>query len=86
MNAWIILLFLLMGNCNSDCSCKSGRSSRQSDRDCGCDRERGSNRNSDRSRNQEQDCGCNDSRFEPRFDSRPFRDGRETCGCEEKED
>lgn len=82
MNAWIILLFLLMGNCNSDCSGRSGRGSRRSDGDCGCDNDR----NRGRDRDGDRDCGCNDSRFEPRFDSRPFRDGRETCGCEEKED
>jgi hypothetical protein len=26
-------------------------------------------------------CPCDDSRFEPRFESRPF--GGSTCGCEE---
>ena len=82
MNAWIILLFLLMGNRSS--GCQSEQNSCQNDRDCGCG-DRGRN-NDGRGRSREQDCGCDDSRFEPRFDSRPFRDGRETCGCEEKED
>lgn len=81
MNAWIILLFLLMGN--RGC-CKEEQDACPKDDNCGCGRE--NNRNNG-GRNREQDCGCDcdDSRFEPRFDSRPFRDGRETCGCEEKD-
>ena len=46
---------------------------------CGCSRSDGMNRRGG-------DCGCDrdcdGSRFEPRFDARPFND-RETCGCEE---
>lgn len=83
MNAWIILLFLLMGNCNNDCGC-SKIEPRNNDNDCGCDRE--CNRNNGGGRNRDNDCGCDDSGFEPRFEARPFRDGRETCGCEAKED
>lgn len=83
MNAWIILLFLLMGNRGSDCGCQRAQNSCNDNNDCGCGRERSRNNGG---RNRDNDCGCDDSRFEPRFDSRPFRDNRETCGCEEKED
>lgn len=27
-------------------------------------------------------CGCEDSRFEPRFEQRPFGGNGSTCGCE----
>ena len=27
-------------------------------------------------------CGCDDSRFEPRFEQRPFSGNGSTCGCE----
>ncbi len=27
-------------------------------------------------------CGCEDSRFEPRFEQRPFSGNGSTCGCE----
>lgn len=85
MNAWIILLFLLARNNSGSCGC-DGMDRR--DRDCGCDRGDMNRRDRDR------DCGCdrdndcdnNGSRFEPRFDARPFTDrdrDRETCGCEE---
>lgn len=34
-------------------------------------------------RQQEQDsCPCEDSRFEPRFEQRPFSGNGSTCGCE----
>lgn len=84
MNTWIILLFLLMCNRGSDCGCQSAQNSCQNNKDCGCGN-RGRN-NEERGRGREQNCGCDDSGFEPRFDARPFRDNRETCGCEEKEE
>ena len=77
MNAWIILLLLLAGNNGgSGCGCSS-RSDGMNRRggDCGCDRD------SERD-GRERDRDCDGSRFEPRFDARPFND-RETCGCEE---
>ena len=73
MNAWIILLLLLAGNNGGNscgCSNRNDGMNRRSG-DCGCDRE------------SERDGRDRDgSRFEPRFDARPFND-RETCGCEE---
>lgn len=27
-------------------------------------------------------CGCDDSRFEPRFEQRPYNGNGSTCGCE----
>lgn len=54
-------------------------------RDCDCDRDR--DRDCDRGRERERgserdNCPCNnDSRFEPRFDARPF--GNSGCGCDD---
>lgn len=86
MNAWIILLFLLMGNngrgsCQGQNSCSNNNNnscSNNNNNDCGC--------NSSMNNGNNNDCGCDDLKFEPRFEARPFRDNRETCGCEEKED
>lgn len=49
----------------------SGRN-RDNDGDCGCERTRGN----------DDDCGCggNESRFESRFDAKPF--GNTDCGCD----
>lgn len=33
-------------------------------------------------RQEPEPCGCDDSRFEPRFDQRPFSGNGATCGCE----
>lgn len=61
----------------SECGCE-----RERERECGCERER------------ERECGCerdndrdgcprnNGSRFEPRFEPRPFSDAG--CGCNDK--
>ncbi|MBD5448685.1 MAG: hypothetical protein HDR28_00700 [Lachnospiraceae bacterium] len=95
MNSWIILLFLLFWNQNgrngigdSGCGCepveppcrpreREREGERDCDRDCGRDRDRGRERDADRD-----SCPCNnDSRFEPRFDSRPF--GNSGCGCDD---
>ncbi|MDE6389199.1 MAG: hypothetical protein K2L82_15485 [Lachnospiraceae bacterium] len=52
---------------NRDCDCGRDR-----DRDCGRDRD-----------NDRDGCPCNnDSRFEPRFDARPFNNSG--CGCDDK--
>lgn len=91
MNAWIILLFLLARNNSGSCGCDGGFGR---DRDCGCDGDSGRDRDCDcdrdrgrdRGRDRDGDCDNNGSRFEPRFDARPFGDrdrDRETCGCEE---
>lgn len=52
------------------------------DRDCDCDRNR--DRDCGRDRDNDRDgCPCNnDSRFEPRFDARPFNNSG--CGCDDK--
>lgn len=79
MGAWIIWLLLFC--CNSGCS--DNGNNRSNERSCGCD---GDNNNNGRGR--DRDCGCdkdnNNSRFESRFDTRPFGN-RETCGCEDKD-
>lgn len=78
MSAWIILLFFLFGG--SNCGCHEKREVRRGN-DCGCGRDR--DRDCDRNRDRDCDCGCNDNDgpgFEPRFFN-----GRETCGCEEKD-
>ena len=78
MNCCIILLLLFFCgqnglNCRNDNDC---------DRDCDRDRDRNCGE-SRRSRESDNDsCPCNESRFEPRFESRPFGGGS-TCGCEE---
>ena len=33
-------------------------------------------------RQEPEPCGCDDSRFEPRFEQRPFSGNGSTCGCE----
>ena len=103
MSAWIILLILFCCNsrcgCDSvfdrdrdgDCGCDNNRR-RGGERDCDNDRgrDRDRDRDSDRGRDRrdsDRDCDCDDSRFEPRFDARPFSNrDRDTCGCEEKND
>lgn len=52
------------------------------DRDCDCGRDR--DRDCGRDRDNDRDgCPCNnDSRFEPRFDARPFNNSG--CGCDDK--
>lgn len=67
-----------------DCDCGNIR-----DRDCDCDRDRDCDRGNgrdrdcdcDRDRGRDRNCDGNDSRFEPRFDARPFGGG-DNCGCD----
>ncbi|MDE7016175.1 MAG: hypothetical protein K2P65_01190 [Lachnospiraceae bacterium] len=87
MNTWIILLFLLC--CNpSGCGCSQNNGMNRRCRDFGCDndfdrdRDRGRGRGCDCDHDHDHGHDCKDSKFEPRFDARPFSD-RETCGCEE---
>lgn len=91
---WIIPLLLLSwcqngrGGCgNSGCGfepvdppCRPRE--RECDRDRERDRECGRNRDNDRD-NDRDGCPCNnnDSRFEPRFDARPFNNSG--CGCDD---
>lgn len=74
--SWIILLLLLCGqNRNGVC----GKN------DCGC---REPERPAKPCNKPEppcarpEPCGCEDSRFEPRFEQRPFGGNGSTCGCE----
>ena len=91
MNCGIILLFLLFfnqrgcaGSDESGCGCEKPAPSpcRPEENECGCGRER--ERECGRERDTDRDgCTCNnDSRFEPRFESRPFSDAG--CGCKDK--
>lgn len=91
MNSWIILLFLLFANRNGrdidepgcgcrpvdppTSSCRPRERERERERDCECGREREAERDT---------CPCNnnESRFEPRFDARPFNNSG--CGCDDK--
>lgn len=91
MNCGIIVLFLLLfgqngcGRCaqpEPECGCErpTPPPCRPRERECECERER----ECDRGRDNERDgCPCNNnSRFEPRFEPRPFSDaGR---GCNDK--
>lgn len=79
MSAWIILLFFCC--CNpSGCGCSQNNGMNRRCMDFGCDNDFG--RGGRRDHERDNDCDCNESKFEPRFDARPFSD-RETCGCEE---
>ena len=86
MNTWILLLLLL--GCSNGCGSCQDEPCRDA-RDCGRGREHGGGRDRDcdcghdHDHNHHHDCDGDDSRFEPRFDARPFGGG-ETCGCEEK--
>lgn len=74
--------------CEPDPPCRprerEGERNRERDCDCGKDRDRGRDRDCGRDRDTERDgCPCGgESRFEPRFDSRPFPDTG--CGCNDK--
>ena len=87
MNTGLILLLLLAANRNGGCGCSDAGTARtgsyaggggcagvrnRADDDCGCAG----------ARTEEEDCGCGDtvsSRFEPRFDAKPF--AAQDCGC-----
>lgn len=91
MNCGIILLFLLCFNQNgriggnTGCGCdRPEPPCRPRERECGCEggRERGREGGRERD-NDREGCPCNnDSRFEPRFEPRPFSDVG--CGCNDK--
>lgn len=82
---WIILLLLFCGQ-NGNTLFGGGNCGGRN-QNCGCE---GSGRSNGPSRRiQEQDnCPCEesreprDSRFEPRFEARPFNNNGTTCGCE----
>lgn len=92
MNCWIIPLLLLCWNQNGrggcgepGCGCEPVEPPcRPRERECdrGRDRDRDCERGRDRD-NDRDGCPCNnnDSRFEPRFDSRPFNNSG--CGCDD---
>ncbi|MDE6846926.1 MAG: hypothetical protein K2J99_14350 [Lachnospiraceae bacterium] len=94
MNCWIIPLLLLCwnqngrwGNGEPGCGCEPVEPPcRPRERECDRDRDRDRDCECGRDRNNDRDCdGCpcnnNDSRFEPRFDSRPFNNSG--CGCDD---
>lgn len=73
---WLILLLLFCGGNNgrSGCGCGCEEPVRpkppcaRPEPPCG--------------RPEPEPCHCEDSRFEPRFDQRPFSGNGSTCGCE----
>lgn len=73
MNCCTILLLLLF--------CSQNGFGCQNDNGCGCDEREHSNESCCQREPERDSCSCNESRFEPRFESRPF--GGSTCGCEE---
>lgn len=77
---WLILLLLFCGQNGGSC----GRNGNGGRNDCGCDEPvRPCARPEPVCGRQEQDsCPCEDSRFEPRFEQRPFNGNGSTCGCE----
>ncbi len=93
MNCWIILLFLCCCNRNGregigepGCGCepiappKPPCRPRERERDCPRERDCDCRRECEAER---ESCPCgNESRFEPRFEARPF--GNQGCGCDDK--
>ena len=75
---WIILLLLF---CGQNGNVLNGRSS------CGCE-ESGRSAGPSRRMQDQDNCPCEESResresrFEPRFEARPFNNNGTTCGCE----
>ena len=71
---WLILLLLFSGQ-------NTGRTG------CGCEEPARPNPPCARpephcGRQEQESCPCEDSRFEPRFEQRPFSGNGSTCGCE----
>lgn len=94
---WIILLLLFCGqnrngifgrNGNGGCDRNEndgcGRNGNDGRNGCGCDESARSRARSESScgRDEQESCPCEDSRFEPRFEQRPFSGNGSTCGCE----
>ena len=74
--SWLILLLLFCGGNNG----RSGSG-------CGCEEPARPNPPCSRpeppcGRQEPEPCPCEDSRFEPRFEQRPFGGNGSTCGCE----
>ncbi len=71
---WIILLLLFCGanGGRSGCGCEEPARPKppcaRPEQPCG--------------RQEPEPCPCEDSRFEPRFEQRPFSGNGSTCGCE----
>ncbi|MDE7177138.1 MAG: hypothetical protein K2O59_04925 [Lachnospiraceae bacterium] len=94
---WIILLLLFCGqngngifggNGNGGCGRNGndgyGRSGNDGRNGCGCDEpvRPCARSESPRGRQDAESCPCEESRFEPRFEQRPFNGNGSTCGCE----
>lgn len=74
-NCCLIILLLLFCGQNGICG-QSG---------CGCDEQQTPPCRRPEppcGRPEPEPCGCDDSRFEPRFEQRPFSGNGSTCGCE----
>ena len=78
---WLILLLLFCGGNNgrSGCGCEEPARPKppcaRPEPPCG-------RQESSCGRPEPEPCGCEDSRFEPRFEQRPFGGNGSTCGCE----
>ena len=77
-SCWLIILLLLFCGQNGNRGGQNGNCGGQSS--CGCEEPvrpmppcRGP---------EKEPCPCEDSRFEPRFEQRPFTGNGSTCGCE----
>ncbi len=68
---WIILLLLCCGQNGNGVFGQSG---------CGCEEPKRPTQPC--ARKEPEPCGCEESRFEPRFEQRPFSGNGSTCGCE----
>ncbi len=79
---WIILLLLF---CGQNGNVLNGR------RNCGCE-DSGRSAGPSRRMQDQDNCPCEesresrDSRFEPRFEARPYNGNGSTCGCEGEND
>ena len=75
-NCCLIILLLLFCGQNGNRIGQSG---------CGCDEPKNTPCRRPEppcGRQEPEPCGCDDSRFEPRFEQRPFSGNGSTCGCE----
>ncbi len=77
---WIILLLLFCGqngSGRSGCGCEEPQTPPCRRPEPPCHRPEPSC-----GRPEPEPCGCDDSRFEPRFEQRPYNGNGSTCGCE----
>lgn len=81
--SWIILLLLFCGQNGifgqSGCGCEEPERPKPP---CGRPEPPCNRPEPPCGRQEPEPCGCEDSRFEPRFEQRPFGGNGSTCGCE----